>query len=167
MPEGWLSFTWYDKLVKLYEISDEFRDGSVNNPRHFYTTCFQLSCRKSALACILYTRKISRGTPEKRKNKLSRAMNCRHHPTGTGSSCLTMIHGFKMIVRSVTSFTLLTLTRHLLATTTQLSRGSYEQQGRNRDTTTSTSLIARHWPPTWKAFSSSNMFLILFNSMLR
>jgi len=21
-PEGWLSFTWYDELVKLYEISD-------------------------------------------------------------------------------------------------------------------------------------------------
>lgn len=60
-----------------------------------------------------------------------------------------MIHGFKTIVRPVTSFTLLTLTRQLSATTTQLSRGSYERQGRDRDTT-----IARHWSPIWHLSNS-------------
>ncbi|KAM0724416.1 hypothetical protein ACS0PU_009497 [Formica fusca] len=61
--------------------------------------------------------------------------------------------------RSVASFTLLTLTRHLSATTTQLSRGNYKRQGRKRDATTSTMLIACQWYPIRKQRRTA-LFLI-------
>lgn len=133
-------------------------------PTTFLRDAFPAKLRKTGAYLHLYSRTIPLRTGAgEREIQLSGATNCRHHPTGTGSSCLTMIHGFKTIVKSVTSFTLLTLTRHLSATTTQLSRGSYEQQGRNRDDLRGT----RRWPPICKALSNGDVFSIPFNFVSR
>ena len=166
MPEGWLSFTWYDKLVKLYEISDEFRDGSVNNPRHFYTTCFQLSCRKSAPAFYTHAR--------------FRAGRQRNVKTNYQERWIAVIIRLEPVPVAWRWFT---VSKWLLDPSPRSPCWRWQdifwRQQRNYHVEVMSSravIVIRRPRRRWslviglqleKAFSSSNMFLILFNSMLR